>query len=376
MKMTVLQVLGFTGIGPAETCYRVCSAWVRAGHDVTVHTSFTSRDDPQGILRPVVPAYLPDRISGRILRHFEPQCIRMTERRAIAAIRPGEIFYAWTGSSNAPLRAARAADAVVVTEFINTHIGHVRRIMDSERQRVGLGTAGFTDADVAAENERLALADFAFTPGPFVAPSIEAECPDRRARLIETSYGATIPPTLAPRDFDRTPLRFLFVGTLCVRKGVHTLLEAWKKADLPHWLDLAGGMDPEFAPMFDRLATDRVRHLGYLRDIARAYAEADVFVFPSIEEGGPQVVYEAAAHGLPMIVTPMGGGRIATPDTAEIVGHSEVDGLAAALVRLASDPGRRARLSAAARAASVDYAWDEVARQRLDALTRAMAQSA
>ena len=374
MKITVLQPLGFSGGGPAETCYRICSAWGEAGHDVQVHTSFAWRDDPNGILRPVVPAFLPRRVAGRLVRQFGPRISATAERRATAEIRPGEVFYAWPGASNAPLRAARETGAVAVIEFINTHLGYVRRIMDTERQRVGLTPSGYSDGDVAIENERLALADFAFAPGPFVGPSIAAESPTRRARILETSYGAAVPPTLAPRDFGRTPLRFLFVGTLCVRKGVHTLLEAWNKADLPHHLDLAGGMDPEFAPMFERLAGERVRHLGFLRDIAQAYADADVFVFPSLEEGGPQVAYEAAAHGLPMIVTPMGGGRIASLETAEIVGHADADGLAAALKRLAGDPGLRARLSHAAREASFEYAWDAVARQRMEALTAAMAK--
>ncbi len=93
--------------------------------------------------------------------------------------------------------------------------------------------------------------------------------------------------------------------------------------------------------------------------------------FPSLEEGGPQVCYEAAAHGLPMIVTPMGGGRIANETNAIIVPSQNPGALAAALREMAANPDLRRRMGAAARVASLEFAWPKVAERRLAQLLEA-----
>ena len=70
---------------------------------------------------------------------------------------------------------------------------------------------------------------------------------------------------------------------------------------------IAGRIDEDLRAQYrNALARSDVHDLGYVDDIATVYAAADVFVFPSHEEGGPQVTYEAAGCGLALIVSPMG----------------------------------------------------------------------
>ncbi|MGH8924759.1 MAG: glycosyltransferase family 4 protein [Acidimicrobiia bacterium] len=96
---------------------------------------------------------------------------------------------------------------------------------------------------------------------------------------------------------------------------------------------------------------DSVRLLGRRRDVPTLLRAADAFVFPSLFEGLGVSLLEAMAAGLPTVSTdraPMN----------EIVSN-EIDGLlvpernsqrlANALIRLAGDPGLRARLGSAAR---------------------------
>jgi glycosyltransferase involved in cell wall biosynthesis len=375
MRVVVVQLQAFLDGGQAETCYRICEGWARDGHDVQIYTTVVWRADPVGILRPVVPRWLPAPIRGWLSRHLDRRLRAEAERRATAAVRTGDLLYVWPGASNTLLESARAKGALTAIEFINTHLGNVRRILDTELQRLDMGKSPYDDAGVLIENERLGLADFAFAPGPFVGPSIRAECPNLRAAVLETSYGSVYPEELPPRDFGHRSLRFLCVGTLCVRKGTHVLLEAWRSADLPHRLDFAGDTEPEFEPLFARLDGERVGRLGYVEDMGKLYDDVDVFVFPSLEEGGPQVAYEAAAHGLPMIVTPMGGGRIANPETAIVVPHGDVEALINALRLLSSEPTRRKQLSEAARSAAQSYDWQHVSRQRMAAIEDAIADS-
>jgi phosphatidylinositol alpha-1,6-mannosyltransferase len=91
-------------------------------------------------------------------------------------------------------------------------------------------------------------------------------------------------------------------------------------------------------------------------DLAALYRAADVFVFPGRDlphdvEGFGMVVIEAAAAGVPAVVTSCGG----IPDTVEdgttgvIVAPEDAAGYADAVIALLLDPRRRAALGAAAR---------------------------
>ena len=54
---------------------------------------------------------------------------------------------------------------------------------------------------------------------------------------------------------------------------------------------------------------DRVRLVGFLEDVAWAYQSADLFVFPSLQEGLSVALIEAMAAGLPCVVSDIRGNR-------------------------------------------------------------------
>ena len=94
--------------------------------------------------------------------------------------------------------------------------------------------------------------------------------------------------------------------------------------------------------------------------LADLYACADVFCFPSTTDTFGQVILEAGASGLPVVAAAAGGAL-------ELVGHGrtgslfapdDAGALAAALLDLAGDPGRRAAYGAAGRAAALERTWD------------------
>jgi glycosyltransferase involved in cell wall biosynthesis len=139
------------------------------------------------------------------------------------------------------------------------------------------------------------------------------------------------------------------------------LLEAWERAEPNGSLILAGPIDAELRIAYSStLSRPDVKELGHVKDIASVYAAADVFVFPSHEEGGPQVIYEAAGCGLPSIVSPMGAGRIAR-DGIEcvMVNPLSVDDVAASLTRMAESEPLRRSLGTAARARAQEFTWSK-----------------
>ncbi|MFC7218046.1 glycosyltransferase family 4 protein [Streptomyces polyrhachis] len=162
------------------------------------------------------------------------------------------------------------------------------------------------------------------------------------------------------------PLRLLYVGRLSVQKNVGRLLEAMSLLTRPVELRIVGDgeLRPELEAQAARLGLAGVEFAGPLfgDELVRAYAEADAFVLASDKEGMPLVVLEAMAAALPVVATDVPGtrelldgvGLLAAPDPAP---------LAAAVDRLAAEPGLRRELAGRSAAAARAYTWETVAAQ-------------
>jgi glycosyltransferase involved in cell wall biosynthesis len=86
--------------------------------------------------------------------------------------------------------------------------------------------------------------------------------------------------------------------------------------------------------------------LGHRDDMADLYSAMDVLVLPSHREGFPRAPMEAAASGLPVIVSDERGCRATVIDgeSGIVVPVGDVSGLAAAILRLVGDPDVRDRM--------------------------------
>jgi glycosyltransferase involved in cell wall biosynthesis len=99
----------------------------------------------------------------------------------------------------------------------------------------------------------------------------------------------------------------------------------------------------------------RVRFLGWRADLDRLYADLDVVVLTSKNEGSPVALIEAMAAGRPVVSTRAGGVEDVVTDqvTGRVVPVGDAAAVARAVVGLLDDPGGAARLGEAARAAVV-----------------------
>jgi len=93
--------------------------------------------------------------------------------------------------------------------------------------------------------------------------------------------------------------------------------------------------------------------------LAAAYANMDLFVFPSHTDTFGNVVLEALASSVPAIVTPDGGPRSIVRD-GETGIVAKDDGFAAAIAVLLRDPVRLRAMRDAARAYALGCSWDAV----------------
>ncbi len=145
--------------------------------------------------------------------------------------------------------------------------------------------------------------------------------------------------------------------------------------------------DAEFWVVGERLASDRgddmvellrdaglgrrLKLLGYRHDVEAVLAAADIFTLPSYHEALPMSVIEAMFCGLPVVASDINGPReqVVEGVTGLLVPARQAAPLAAALARLAADPGLRARLGAAGRARALErYDEAKVTARTLDLL--------
>lgn len=320
---------------------------------------------------------MPGWLKRPVYRLFPSQAVirTWTEFLFIRHVQPGSTVYLWPGVSLATYRRLKDKGCTIVVERINCHRATARRILDEAYSRCGLAAGhAISDAAIEEETQKLRLADYVFSPSPMVRCSLQA-AGIRTEAIIDTSYGWD-PHRHTPRDHaPSNGFTALFVGRLCVRKGVHLLLEAWRQAAIPgSRLMLAGFLEPEIEKLCaGDLKRKDVVLPGFVRDVADLYSRADVFVFPSLEEGGPQVTYEAMACGVPVLVSPMGAGAVARDNKdGYVLDPCDTAGWIAALQKLAADMDIRAQLGNAARLRAQEFVWENVGRLRLEALARAL----
>jgi len=203
---------------------------------------------------------------------------------------------------------------------------------------------------------------------------LSADIPPEKLFMIERAVDADrFHPGPPPAKF-----RALFVGALIERKGVHILLEAWRRLALPDAeLVLVGTVHDEIKPWLEKFGGPDVQTPGFARDIAELYRSATVHVFPSLCEGSAKVVFEAAASGLAQIMTREAGDFVEDGVTGRVVPAEDVEALAQAIRELHDHPERTAAMGAAARRLVEErYTWDHFRARMLDAYRLAAERAA
>lgn len=282
------------------------------------------------------------------------------------------IAYLWPGTPPEIVEHARRRGILTVREMINCCMATAKPILDRAYRRVGLSPAhSISESAAEAERAELALYDYIFASNPCAEDSL-IEAGIDRGRILQTTFGwepARFVGNTAPQ---RNPtFRALFVGTACVRKGIPELLEAWAKSGVQGELLIVGDVEPCLAQRLDDAAANHsVTLVPFTSNLGDLYRSCDVFVFPTLEEGGPQVTLEAGGCGLPVITTPMGASRLVESGrNGLVVQPGDVDELAAALATLATDTNLRRRFAKQIAIDAQAFAYDRVSASRARILT-------
>lgn len=365
--------LPYNGKGPAESCVNILQNFPSNDFQKFLITPrATCRIDSSIVLTQAIPfplCYLPWRmIAAKATPYLEQEfwkCIQSAKEKK----NTGLIAHFFPSPSLSLLRRLRAENCLIIREMINSFRGTAKAILDEAYDRVGLKpNHGITETSIEEERKELELYDFVFAANSLVESSLLEAGVDSR-RIISTAFGWS--PARFPRRGLKSPsseFTALFVGSICVRKGVLDLLSAWKRSNVKGKLLLVGKIEEVIRPLLQPYVADSsIVFLDYTQSIEVFYRSADIFVFPTLEEGGPQVTYEAAGCGLPVITTPMGAGRIIKHGmNGLIVRAHDVESLADAIKLLATSTDAREHMAKQAALDAQQFTYEKIGEERAE----------
>ncbi|MBL9125485.1 MAG: glycosyltransferase family 4 protein [Planctomycetaceae bacterium] len=257
------------------------------------------------------------------------------------------------------LAMARLAGPVA-TELELPSLGHLRDI-------VGLSAAAMADVN---RNARL-LAVSQATRAFHVAQGLALEksfvlyngVDLRRFRPREPHAPR---PLLSELELGSDALLIGCIGQIILRKGQERLLPLAQRlradfpsahlviiGDCPSQKAESRAFDAQVRRDLTAAAPGQVHFLGRRDDVETLLPQLDLLVHPARQEPLGRVLLEAAACGLPIVATPVGGTREIFAESADpsalLIDTADGSELAAAVARLLDDPDGRTRLGGAAR---------------------------
>jgi glycosyltransferase involved in cell wall biosynthesis len=191
-----------------------------------------------------------------------------------------------------------------------------------------------------------------------------------RIRVIPNGVdAATFRPDVRVREDVRRELGLdadahsaIFVGGDWERKGLELCIRALTDARGWSLLVVGDGDRERYRALAVELeVSDRVYFAGRSSAPERYYAAADVLLLPSQYEAFPLVTLEAAAAGLPLVLSNVNGAPdIVDRGSAGWIIERDARAIANRLRELAADPDMRNSLGTAARARAEDFSWTSV----------------
>jgi glycosyltransferase involved in cell wall biosynthesis len=199
--------------------------------------------------------------------------------------------------------------------------------------------------------------DAIFVPSEATAKSLEAKgFPRERMHLYPRGIdadrytSAREAKTIRMHPFAKEIFTFLYVGRISKEKSLDLLVDAFamvcSRMERARLLVTGGG--PLLEEMRGRARNLPVTFTGFLQgnSLLQAYGQGDIFVFPSVTDTFGNVVLEAQAAGLAVIVSAQGGPRenIVEGRTGIVVEEQTASCYAEAMLQLAGNPDRLLRM--------------------------------
>ncbi|MDP2946840.1 MAG: glycosyltransferase family 4 protein, partial [Nanoarchaeota archaeon] len=221
-----------------------------------------------------------------------------------------KIYHTWPGISPESINKAKKEGAFLILEAANSHPMNSAKIMNDEYEKFGMNEYIVNIDKIKNDSDIYKNFDYIMCPSNFVFDSFLREG-FRKEKLVLMPYGTDVK-KFHPTSQSHSGIKFIFVGSIQLRKGIQYLFKAWEELNFKNAeLIVVGRVWPDAKKIVDKYKNNStIRFCGVDSNLKKYYSEADVFVFPSLEEGSALVNYEAMASGIPIIAT-LNAGSVA-----------------------------------------------------------------
>lgn len=256
-----------------------------------------------------------DRLAPRVLRRTEAPRHRWFGRWAARALegRDRDVVLGWSGVSEELLGSTAVRAPCRVLMRGSAHIVEQAALLDDEARRTGVAIEHPSAWMVEREQREYHRADHIVVLSEFARASFERHGVAAH-RLSVLPLGVDVERFRAPapalrsrtaRVLDGGPIQVLFVGTLSARKGMKDLAAVARRcAHLPIAFTLVGPEVRETRAVLGEPGPNvTILERRAQESLPDVYAQADLFLFPTIEDGFGMVLTQAAAAGLVLLAT-------------------------------------------------------------------------
>jgi glycosyltransferase involved in cell wall biosynthesis len=300
------------GVGGRFHADHMANAFLRAGHRVTVHTSYPKSRFPTvpvANLRSFVAPELIYRSAQQLGFEKIGENAKMVSfgtwlRSEFSRAKPNFTFI-WSSFALETFHTLEGFERVLVRD--STHIAHQLEVLRREHETFGIPFK-MSRLCLARELEEYRLADSILVLSHFAKRTfVERGISPKKIFVFPLGVNTSLfkPITMS---VIKLPLEMIYFGTISLRKGVQYLLEGTKSFSPSHLkLTLVGPVEDSFRPILSRY--NHFIHLPAMAhpQLAPLVASNHVYAFPTLEDGFPNSLIQAMASGLVPISTPENG---------------------------------------------------------------------
>lgn len=229
--------------------------------------------------------------------------------------------------------------------------------------------------EIKRNKEEICLSDFFFVGSNFVKNSLLYNGANEAAIYV-IPYGVNVNQFVPKNKYDtNSPLKLIFVGAVCYRKGIHHLLSVVSQySEKEVELDIVGGFSKDEKFYLNYKDCSNIHFRGFVTHdvLAQYYKNADVFVLPSLSEGFAQVSLEAMSCGLPVLCTKNSGCNDAVNnyETGIVIEPSNRKQLQDAISWFLMNRDSLEEMGIRARKVSLVYTWENYSRKLTSAIQK------
>jgi colanic acid/amylovoran biosynthesis glycosyltransferase len=298
-------------------------ALIKRGNDVTVFTNYPRwaverfgipGDRVRGYPFHGILTRAAAHLCGRLGISLESWTHPLFTRWALHQLRgeSWDVIHAWSGVAEEIYADTNFNGTLKIVMRGSAHIRVQADILAQEQERVGVPVEQPTQWIIDREQREYAITDRVVVLSTFAYNSFrEQGTPAAKLRLLplgaETSAfrpPADIIEARRTRILSGAPLRILYVGNISFQKGLADIRQVIEQSSGTFQFRLVGQVTAEARAIVAGLK-NRAEFVAKRpqRDLPKEYAWADVFVFPTIQDGYATVLAQASAAALPILTT-------------------------------------------------------------------------